>query len=208
MRKLIYIPIIHTEVDMGSIAGPLKQIYVQRCGIAKWRHHVHTVNNMWEGIRNKIYALGLDYAKIKIYQDGLPLCGKELEIMEDVAKLGSHNYNIILGLVKNGSVLIGTEDPRLLIEEYVFIKKFVEIKDTQKRRDAIQKAKKRREELLAERDRFIANRISETLKSAEIGILFSGIEHEIDKYLNKDIKVEFLIYRLPFKELLEKGVDS
>lgn len=201
MRRLIYVPAIHSEEDMGSMAGPLREEYIRQFGIAKWRQHVHIVDTMWRGIERKINALKLDYKKVKIYQDGLPLCGKELEIMEDVAKLGSHNYNIILKLVKKGAELVGTEDARLLVEEYNFIKKFTSIPDTQQRKKAERRARKRRDELMVERDKFIANRISETLKSGQTGILFSGIEHEIDKYLPKDIKVEYLIYRLPFREL-------
>lgn len=201
MRRLIYIPVIHSEEDMGSMAGPLKYQYIQQFGIAKWREHIRTVEDMWEGIKKKIRALRLDYKKVKIYQDGLPLCGKELEIMEDVARLGSHNYAIILELVKKGADLVGTEDAGLLVEEYNSIKKLVGITNVQERRLALKRMQKRRDELLVERDRFTANRISETLRKGETGILFSGIEHEIDKHLSKDIKVEYLIYRLPFRAI-------
>jgi len=201
MRRLIYIPVIHSEEDMGSMAGPLKHQYIQQFGIAKWREHIHTVEDMWKGIRQRISALRLDYKKVKIYQDGLPLCGKELEIMEDVARLGSHNYAIILELVKKGADLVGTEDAGLLVEEYNSIKKLVGITNVQERRLALKRMQKRRDELLVERDRFTANRISETLGEGETGILFSGIEHEIDKYIPKDIKVEYLIYRLPFRAI-------
>ena len=44
MRKLIYIPIIHTEEDMGSMAGGMKQIYVRQYGAAKWKKHVKKQN--------------------------------------------------------------------------------------------------------------------------------------------------------------------
>lgn len=201
MRRLIYVPVIHSEEDMGSMAEPLKEEYIRQFGIAKWRQHVHTVDTMWRGIERKINALKLNYKKVKIYQDGLPLCGKELEIMEDVARLGSHNYSIILKLVKKGAELVGTEDARLLVEEYNFIKKITGITDIEQRKQALKRAQKRKDELIAERDKFIANRIEETLKAGETGILFSGIEHEIDKFLPKDIKIEYLIYRLPFAEL-------
>lgn len=201
MRRLIYIPVIHTEEDMGSMAGPLKQQFIQRFGTAKWREHVQTVDSMWQGIRSRIRTLKLNYKKVKIYQDGLPLCGRELEIMEDVARLGSHNYSIILLLVKKGAELIGTEDARLLVEEYNIIKKITGIAGIDQRKHEIKKVQKRRQELLTERDKFAANRISETLKEGETGILFSGLEHEIDKYLFKDIKVEYLIYRLPFRAI-------
>lgn len=201
MRRLIYIPVIHTEEDMGSMAGPLKQQFIQRFGTAKWHEHVLTVNKMWAGIKSRILELNLDYKKLKIYQDGLPLCGKELEIMEDVARLGSHNYRIILELVKKDAELVGTEDAKLLVEEYNMIKKITGMSNIDQRRREIKKVQKRRQELLTERDKFVANRINETVKEGETGILFSGLEHEIDKFLSKDIKVEYLIYRLPFRAI-------
>jgi hypothetical protein len=203
MRKLIYIPIIHTEEDMGSMSGGMKQIYIRQYGTAKWKKHVKTVNEVWAGIKQKISNLELDYGRVKIYQDGLPLCGMETAIMEDVASRGSHNYIIIKELVKHGAVLIGTEDPKLLIEEYNFYKKIMEMPHIELRNEAMQKAKKRRDELLVERDKFIAGRIKDTIGANETGILFLGLEHEANKYIPADIKVEYLIYRLPFKELIK-----
>lgn len=201
MRRLIYIPVIHSEEDMGSMAGPLREQYVQKFGINKWRQHVKTIDDMWCGIEKKLYALKLDYKKVNIYQDGLPLCGKEIEIMEDVARLGSHNYNMIFRMVKKGANLIGTEDPKLLVEEYNFIKKLSLITNLENRKKEISKAKKRRDELLVERDKFIAKRITDTLEFNYTGILFCGIEHEVNSYLPKNIKIEYIIYRLPFKAL-------
>ena len=125
----------------------------------------------------------------------------EAAIMEDVASRGSHNYIIIKELVTNGAVLIGTEDPKLLLEEYNFYKKIMEMPHIELRNEAMQKAKKRRDELLVERDKFIAARIKDTINANETGLLFLGLEHEANKYIPADIKVEYLIYRLPFREL-------
>jgi hypothetical protein len=190
---------------MGSMSEPLKQQYIQQFGLDRWAEHAATVEDMWRGIRDKILALSLDYPKVKIYQDGLPLCGKELEIMEDVARLGSHNYNLVRELVKRGAELIGTEEAKLLVEEYNFVKNLTAISDPDERRLAVKKARQRRDELLIERDKFVSGRIAETLREAETGILFSGIEHEIDKYLPPDLKIEYIIYRLPFRRLLADG---
>ena len=43
-RRLIHIPIIHTEVDMGSLAELLKKKYIQRYGVHKWRHHLKKID--------------------------------------------------------------------------------------------------------------------------------------------------------------------
>jgi len=46
-RRLIHIPIIHTEVDMGSLAKSLKKKYIQRYGVHKWRHHLKKIDELW-----------------------------------------------------------------------------------------------------------------------------------------------------------------
>ena len=61
-----------------------------------------------------------------------------------------------------------------------------------------QKYKMASKSLLQKRDQFVANRVGQTLKAGEVGVLFMGMLHQIDKYLPKDIGVEFLIHRLPF----------
>jgi len=118
MRRLIYIPIVHTDADMGSMSESLKQVYVKKYGIRKWTQRTNIVAKIWKEIERKISLLPLDYARVKIYQDGLPKCGRELEIAKTAAAGGSKNYQLLLHLVEKGAQLIGTEDPNLLIQEY------------------------------------------------------------------------------------------
>ena len=59
------------------------------------------------------------------------------------------------------------------------------------------------QELLKKRDEFIAQRIEETLKEGEIGVLFIGLMHRVDEILRADISVSYLIYHLPFKRNFE-----
>lgn len=39
-RRLIYVPIIHTEVDMGSLAESFKKEYMKKYGTHKWEQHL------------------------------------------------------------------------------------------------------------------------------------------------------------------------
>ncbi|MEK7220546.1 MAG: hypothetical protein AAB253_05060, partial [candidate division NC10 bacterium] len=55
------------------------------------------------------------------------------------------------------------------------------------------------ERLLRQRDEFIGRRIDETLKEGEVGILFIGLMHRVDRFLAPDIEVQYLIHRLPFQ---------
>lgn len=188
MRRLIYIPVIHTELEMGSVALRLKEEYILKFGEEKWKEHLKLVKEMWQWIKTKIKGLKLTYEKVRIYQDGLPLCGKELDIVQKLAERGSINYKIILELINKGAKLEGTESKELLLEEYNNIKN---ITTTSSKKEYKEESK----QLLIRRDRYIANRINKTLRRDEIGILFIGSEHKVYKYLFKDIKIGFSIYK-------------
>ena len=192
-RRLIYIPIIHTEVDMGSLAEPLKKEYIKKYGIHKWEQHLKKINDLWTGIEERLNQRDLCYNHVKVYQDGLPGCGKELEIVRDIANSGGRNHQLLLKLIHEGATLMGTEDPTLLIKEYQLIK------DATTRKNA-EKGTGGRANYLAERDVFIANRIDTTLKDGETGILFLGMLHKVDEKLPSDVVIDYLIYHLPFKD--------
>ena len=152
-----------------------------------------------------IVFLDVNYATVRIYQDGLPLCGREMDIVRDVAAQGSQNHRLVLALVQRGAFLEGTEDVQLLLEEYHYIQEItMEHESSEKRRKAKLLSNKRKL-LLRRRDQFIAQRIDETLKEGETGILFVGMAHQVDEYLPKDIHVSFLIFRLPFSMLRQSA---
>ena len=56
-------------------------------------------------------------------------------------------------------------------------------------------------ELLKMRDEFIANRVKTTLQEGEVSIVFMGVMHRLDKMLEKDFLVSYVIYRLPFRSV-------
>ncbi len=201
MRQLIYVPVIHSEADMGTVAEPHKKEFTDQFGVCVWNEHIKAVDEMWEGIRKRLSKLDVDRSKVRVYQDGLPLCGREMHIVRDVAAQGSQNHRLVLSLVERGASLEGTEDVQFLLEEYRYIQAIAgEREPTEKRRKAKSLSMKRKL-LLRRRDRFIAQRIDETLKEGETGILFAGIAHQVDRYLPKDMNVSYLIFRLPFKKL-------
>jgi len=198
MRRLIYIPIVHTMADMGSEAEALKEGYIQRYGEARWSRSRQVIEEIWDGIRARLFDMNLDYQKLRIYQDGLPVCGREVEIAREVAGKGSQNYALVLELVERGATLEGTEDPALLVEEYHSITSLARAKGQAEREAAEAQYAQESARILNERDRFISRRIDETLKEGETGVLFLGMLHQVDKLLPKDIQVNYLIHRLPF----------
>ena len=184
MRKLILIPIIHTSVDLGSLSESVKAHYLKRFGPSVWNQREEIVTKLWNDIQEKINVLDIDYKKVRIYQDGLPECGFEQEIVGELAKAGSSNHQLILSLIDKGATLMGTEDPQLLIQEYQL---------QQQSKDTLHSHQEKTEEaarLLEARDRFIVKRIDETLQAGETGLLFLGASHRLDTLNSTDIRVE------------------
>jgi hypothetical protein len=217
MRKLIYVPIVHTTADMGSQAEALEREHVRRHGRGEWARTRRLIDEVWDGLRTRLLALDLDYRRVRIYQDGLPVCGRELDIVREVAQGGSRNYALILELLERGAVVKGTESPDLLREEYERIRSALPKEPVPRGRmqtgelDAMAESRKagppdqgreefavESERILRQRDEFIGRRIDETLKEEEVGILFIGLMHRVDRFLPRDVEVQYLIHRLPF----------
>lgn len=185
MRRLIYIPIIHQEVDLGSLSDELQKAYIAQYGLKKWRQHLRTVDALWQQIRERIFNLGLDFRRVKLYQDGLPAAGDPLEIIRTLADRGSQNHQLLLDLVAAGGQVVGTEDPNLLLEEYHQLKNGL-------RRGQHQS----QDRLMRDRDKYIARQIDETLHEGEIGMLFMGAMHKVDELLPEDMEVSYLLPEL------------
>lgn len=209
MRTLIVIPIIHAEQDMGSLLEQVREGYVQRYGQAKWDEHLKTVHEVWTGIRRMIEALDLPYASVRLYQDGLPDCGREADIVKEVAAQGSKNHQLLLELMEKGARLMGTEDPHLLLQEYQLLRGALATGcprppltpalsppggrgEGEGESEAVSSEEQSRR-LLAERDRYIAKRINATLEPGEIGLLFLGLAHSVEPFLDADIFVRNLL---------------
>lgn len=139
----------------------------------------------WPGIRKMVAELELPYRSVHLYQDALPCCEKEYEIVRQIAVRGSSNHEFLLTLVDDGARLVGTEDPGLLLHEYQLLQDAL----GEGRRGDDDRQADLRQKLLFDRDRFIAARINETLPAAEIGLLFLGENHFIEPLLEADILV-------------------
>jgi hypothetical protein len=187
MRKLILIPIIHSSVDLGSLSESVKDYYLKKFGQSVWNQREEMVTKLWNDIQEIINILDIDYKKTRIYQDGLPVCGFEQQIVGELASAGSSNHQIILSLVGKGATVMGTEDPQLLIEEYQLQKHA---------KDEFFSQQSQMEEtarLLEVRDRFIVKRIDETLQTGETGLLFLGASHRLDTLSSIDVRLENLL---------------
>jgi len=194
-RTLIYVPVIHTPADMGGLATSVRRLRVRKQGREVWTRSVDVVEELWSDIRAAVEGWALPWEHVRLYQDGLPVCGREEEIVRDLAKAGSPNHQLLLSLMNKGARLVGTESPELLIEEYRLAREVLKAKDAEEaaRIEARHRAQSR--SLMVRRDRFIAARINESLRAGETGLLFLGVLHAIRPRLERDIRVAYPIYR-------------
>jgi hypothetical protein len=188
MRKLYLVPIIHTRSDMGSISPVLSAISIKAYGEELWNKHQQTVAKFWDAI--SLFFKSLDVRDFKIYQDGLITEGADgIRIIDEGARLGSVNYKIIAELLQRGAVLVKTEDINLVQKEYAYIKNITSAKSAREIKSAATKYKLIQNQLLLNRDKFIAGTITNTLKNDETGILFIGAYHDIISKLPSDILI-------------------
>lgn len=186
MRRLIHIPIIHSSTELGSLAESVQAHYAQVLGETAWGRQKQAVEELWKHIREKVLARHLDYRRVRIYQDGLPICGFEEKIVREIARAGSPNHQLVVELIEQGAMLEGSEDPQLLMEEYEMQKRKL---GKHSAADQAGQEQMRTDDPLAARDRFIAVRIEETLQEGETGLLFLGALHRFDELQSTDIQV-------------------
>lgn len=216
MRILIYVPIIHTNADLGSIAKDITARGITHLGEEIWKEHGKTVEGFWNAV--SYYFDSIDVSGMKIYQDGMvgeDEVGKK--IVEDTAKAGSKNYQLISRLLERGAVLMKTEDFKLVKQEYDRLLAITQAKSITQKIIAFIKYKLVKAILLNKRDAFIAKKIDETLGPHEKGILFIGAFHKIKKKLPKTIQVKEIknadkvrMYQrlLPFHSKYRKQFDK
>ncbi len=187
-RKLVYIPIIHTVADMGTLGASIRGIKLSALGRQGLARNAAVVEKMWEEIESVVANLRVTPGTVRVYQDGLPVCGHEQEIVSELAGAGNRNHRLLLKLQARGATLMGTESPELLVEEYQLATAAFASGATVR---AEIRQKQLRDTLLEKRDRYIADRINGTLGAGESGILFLGMLHEVTRYLEPDINVVY-----------------
>ena len=211
MRKLLYVPVIHVESDLGSIAPAIDKRSTQICGRERWERHKQIVSTFWDNIEE--YFKKQDAGKLKIYQDGLMADGElGQKIIEEGAEKGSRNYRIVLDLIRRGAEIRKTEDITLLKEEYNRILKLAQSKSLWERAAAYIGYRFHKDRLMDKRDRFIADTINQTLKAEETGVLFIGAYHDVLSLFAKDIAIEEVKktekVRDYFKMLISRGNEE
>ena len=143
------------------------------------------VGRYWDAVEADFRAMRRRWQEVRVYQDGLPDTRADI-VARIVADVDSPNYRLLRWLASQEAMVIGTEDPILLQEEYELLK--ASVTDEAARQAYAARATG----LLESRDRYIATRIGDTLPSAGTGVLFVGLQHQVTKILPPDIEVTSL----------------
>jgi hypothetical protein len=178
-RRLLIVPIVHTEAELGSEGDAHRAGFVARHGDRGWAEHAALIERYWDTVREALLALPIAFAGVKVYQDSLPDGPGAARLVADMASRGSPNHRLLQLLEARGAVILGTESLALLLEEYQAVKE----------RRADPELLRRS---LEARDRHIARRIAETLVDGEIGILFIGAAHDVARFCDPTIDVAVL----------------
>jgi len=188
MRELYLVPILHMSADMGSLASSLDETAKAEFGQEVWQKHKEAVSSFWDSIGQFFDAMNVK--GFKIYQDGMVANGADgLRIIREGISQGSKNYEIIGKLLQRGAVLVKTEDPVLVKQEYAYIAKIAHSKSPKEKEVWAFRYKVAQGRMLRQRDDFIAKRIEVTLGEGDTGILFIGAYHDIFSRLPEDIQV-------------------
>ena len=188
MRSLILVPVIHTSADLGSLAKEVTQRGIADLGEDVWEKHTAVVEKFWDKISD--YFNSMDVSGMKIYQDGMVAEGEVGQrIVEESAKAGSRNYELVSRLLKRGAILVKTEDFKLVKEERDLLVALTQAKSITHKLIAFIKYKLVKDGLLNKRDKFIAKRINDSLVQDETGVLFIGAYHNVKKRLPESIRV-------------------
>jgi len=188
-RILILIPIIHTAADLGGLNEPIQRWKVRKLGKEAWKRNNELLDAFWKQIEETIEGLLLPYERTRVYQDGLPVCGHEREIIADMARVGSRNYLLLLKLAEKGAKLMGSESAELLVEEYQLAHQRFGTQNPQGSAREQLNAEALEASLLERRDQFMGHRISSTLQNGETGLVFLGMLHAIEPWLDQNIQV-------------------
>jgi hypothetical protein len=195
VRTLLHIPIMHTQADMGALREPIRQLTIEKLGQEGWERKVKTADQRWEAIRQVIEKWELPYEQVRLYQDGLPNCGREVEIVTQLAQAGSPNHTLLVKLMQKGATLMGTESPDLLLQEYQLIQQTLARREGGRASGLEGGLARLSRSLLEKRDRYIAARISKTLGRGETGIIFLGLLHSLERLVVPDIRLQYPLGR-------------
>ncbi len=149
VKTLFLVPRMYTETEFKSLTVSIPDDFKQKA------------SEFWVYINTRLAMFGGRISKI--YRDQISKSGEEASIL--LQSMDSENYKTAKNLVENGASFIDTEDPILVGES----ESWAEMLKGQLSNTVILELFQKN---LEDRARYISNRIDETLKCHEMGVLF------------------------------------
>jgi len=191
-RKLVIIPIIHSEAEMGSLNTAITEVLDEAFGKDSRDEHRKQVLTFWDNISALTQKIlkAVDPSSIVLYQDGMPAGGEVgRRLVEEGVKDHIPNHRILQSLIEAGARLEKTENPTFLKQEYGILREILCAESGEKRESLAAHYQARLGQLTQDRDVYIGRQIDETLKDGETGIVFIGASHDIGSHLPRTIRV-------------------
>ena len=185
-RSLIWVPLFSAQADMGGLADSVLRI---RKHLDDSREYARAMSKFWRRVRYQVTSLALCWETVRLFQDGLPDCGRKTDFVRELARAGSLNHQVLLELVEKGATLMGTESVDLLLEEYALAQQALLRGDPSGVATPEERCRERNRSLLRRRDQYIASRVNETLLCGETGLAFLGGRHSLVDALDRDIEL-------------------
>lgn len=194
MRTLYYVPMRHPQEELGTMIGPLQRLERLELGVQGTAMCRMQKEKEFGLVAEKVIQIqtALECPNLCIYMDGFPAEEPEVEKLlyaDFVYKKRFPTYLLIDRLIQKGAMLVGTENPELLREEYQYIQELARVVETQELPEDGYDYKRVGQDILEKRDEYIAGRIDSTLKDGNAGILFIGAMHQVEKKLPDDIDI-------------------
>lgn len=186
-RTLYYVPMIHTDKDLGDLGLKIKMFREKAYGKSTDDHDERAIEDLWKRIRLWVHQTVKDARGLIIYQDGMPVGPREkIRQLFDLI-LADHPESPLFLLTKElidlGAVLEGTEDINLVIKRAAVYQEIFQAAEKCQNFSDIQnfivKKVEEQDDLVLQADCFIAKRIDETLPEGGRGILFMGYRHKV-----------------------------
>ncbi len=177
-RHLIIIPIIHTLADWGSLGS--RKVFDEEIEARKTQY--------WRDVFEYVRNLPVDFSELRVYQDGLRDISAE-EVAISVDRIQTINYRLLRWLRRQGAHIMGTESPPLLLQEKAALETFYNAPEEEQKQAALLEYRKVSAPISKERDKYIAQRIRDTLPEGGRGILFIGLAHEVKRLLEQEMEV-------------------
>jgi|SRR3989344_852 len=224
MRRLIYVPMIHSEkVTPSTLATSGFSLNIDP----------ELARRFWQIVTDAVANLDIPVERIFFEGFTQDVPQKTLAALLAETDEGLPEHKTVKELIKKGATLEQTEDRLLQVEISRTLKELGEgfqyfNRELDKMGDEVEtiteedvevtrryiQAIEEFEAINARRDEYVARRITDTLGDGETGILFMGASHDIiSKLPGADIQVEPLDERLrefdeQFRELIKRGTPE